>query len=62
MQTIPNLYAQAVRLLEAEFKRAYPKGDVEMFRKKLSKYSTEDLVRTADAVNRFGLAALLEAL
>ena len=44
------------------FEQEFPNGDVDKLEKVMSKYSTEELERVADAVLRFGLAAILDVI
>lgn len=49
-------------ILKHYFQQEFPTGDMEKFEEVLSKYSNEDVERLADAVMRFGIAAILDAV
>ena len=49
-------------ILKYYFQQEFPNGDMEKFEKVLSKYNNEDVERLADAVMRFGIAAILDAV
>ena len=48
--------------IEQQFVEAYPNGSVTALRKKLASYSSEDIARVADAIYRFGIEALINAI
>lgn len=49
-------------ILKYYFQQEFPNGDMEKFEKVLGKYNNEDVERLADAVLRFGLAAILDVI
>lgn len=55
-------YLRAKDILCRHFKDEFPNGDFNKFTSTLASYSKEDIIRLADAVSRFGLAAILDVI
>jgi hypothetical protein len=55
-------YLKAKDILCRHFKEEFPNGDFNKFNSTLASYSKEDIIRLADAVSRFGLAAILDVI
>ena len=49
-------------ILRHYFTQEFPDGDLDKFEKVLSKYNDEEVTRVADAVLRFGMAAILDVI
>ena len=55
-----SLRAIAYKVITNAFVEAYPEGDAEKLQKVLSNYDTSDVVRVAEAIERFGIMSLLD--
>ncbi len=49
-------------IIRYQFQREFPDGDLDKLEKVLSKYTDDEIERVADAVCRFGLIAILDAV
>jgi hypothetical protein len=61
MATMCN-YRNPRAIIKHYFKQEFPEGDLDRLDKVLSKYSEDEITRVADAVMRFGIAAILDAV
>lgn len=55
-----SLRAIAYRVITQAFVEAFPQGDTVKLQKVLSNYDTSDVVRVAEAIERFGIMSLMD--
>lgn len=62
VNNMSNVHTVARQLILDEFSKEYPHGDVERVRTILDKASFEDVLRIANAVERFGIRTLMDVV
>ena len=55
-----NVYTVARQLILDEFSKEYPDGDVERVKTILNRSTFEDVLRIANAIQRFGIRTLMD--
>lgn len=55
-----NQHHTYINYILEEYTKAFPNGNADAVRAKLSKASTDDLYRVANAISRFGVKDIIE--
>lgn len=57
-----TMYRDAKAIIRYHFEQEFPNGNLHKLEEVLSRYSSDDIIRFADMVSRFGLAGILDVV
>ena len=57
-----TMYKEAKSIIKYHFQREFPKDNIDKLEDVLNKYSADEIIRFADMISRFGIAAILNVV